>query len=158
MTVLLDNTILSNFSILGRPELVQLAFAERVATTHPVFQELQAGLALNRIPACDWEWLCSLPLMESEQRDFEYFSQHLGAGESACLALALHDGYKVATDDKDARRLARQLGIPVSGTLGILIMLVKNQHLTLAERNRMLQKLAAAGYRSPVETLEELLT
>jgi len=62
MTVLLDNTILSNFSAVQRPDLVRLAFVEEVATTVPAFQELHAGVAIGKVPACDWEWLTRVAL------------------------------------------------------------------------------------------------
>jgi len=53
MTVLLDNTVLSNFSAIRRPNLVRAAFVEAVATTAHALQEMQAGVALGKIPACD---------------------------------------------------------------------------------------------------------
>jgi len=43
MTVLLDNTVLSNFSAVRRPDLVRLAFVEEVVTTVHAFQEMRAG-------------------------------------------------------------------------------------------------------------------
>jgi hypothetical protein len=33
MTVLLDNTVLSNFSTIRRPDLIRAAFVEQVGTT-----------------------------------------------------------------------------------------------------------------------------
>jgi predicted nucleic acid-binding protein len=46
----------------------------------------------------------------------------LGAGESEALALAVElEADLVLLDDKAARRLAAAIGLPVSGTLGILL-------------------------------------
>jgi predicted nucleic acid-binding protein len=120
MTVLLDNTVLSNFSIVGRPELVRVAFVEQVGTTEQVLQEMQDGVEIGKIPACDWDWLARVTLAPEERVQFETFHEYLGTGEASCLAVARERGYRLATDDKDARRLARQLGISLTGTIGSL--------------------------------------
>jgi predicted nucleic acid-binding protein len=157
MTVLLDNTVLSNFSIVRRPELVRVAFAEQVGTTEQALQEMQEGVAIGKIPACDWDWLVRVILTPVEQARFETFHAYLGAGEASCLAVAQERGYKLATDDRDARHLARQLGISLTGSIGILAMSTRQGRLPLADGDRLLQEMIAAGYRSPVTTLEDLL-
>jgi predicted nucleic acid-binding protein len=45
----------------------------------------------------------------------------------------------------------------ISGTLGLLLLLVEQSHLALAQANSMLTQMIASGYRSPVTSLEELL-
>ena len=107
MTVLLDNTVLSNFSIVQRPDLVRAAFVEQVGTTEPAYQEMQDGIAIGKIPPCDWDWLVRVTLAPGESVQFETFHEYLGMGEASCLAVARERGYRLATDDKDARRLAR---------------------------------------------------
>jgi predicted nucleic acid-binding protein len=54
--------------------------------------------------------------------------------------------------------LARQLGVSLAGTIGILAILVKQGQLPLVEGDRLLQEMIAAGYRSPLSTLEDLLS
>ena len=157
MTILLDNTILSNFSAIQRPTLVKSAFVEEVSTTEQVFEEMQTGVTAGKIPSCDWEWLGRVSLTPDEQEDFLRLATYLGKGEASCLAVARQREYKFATDDKDARRWASQLGIPHTGTIGILAMLVKNKHITLAEGNHLLQEMITAGYHTPVTTLDEIL-
>jgi predicted nucleic acid-binding protein len=158
MTVLLDNTVLSNYSIVRRPGLVRAAFVEQVRTTEQAFQEMQDGVAIGKIPPCDWDWLARVALTPVEQVQFETFYEYLGAGEASCLAVARERGYRLATDDRDARRLARQLGVSLAGTIGILAILVKQGQLPLVEGDRLLQEMIAAGYRSPLSTLEDLLS
>jgi predicted nucleic acid-binding protein len=157
MTVLLDNTVVSNFSIVRRPDLVRAAFVEQVGTTEQAFQEMQDGVAIGKIPVCDWDWLARVTLTPVEEVQFETFYEYLGAGEASCLAVARERGYRLATDDKDARRLARQLGISLAGTIGILAILVKQGELPLVEGDRLLQDMIGAGYRSLLTTLEDLL-
>lgn len=45
----------------------------------------------------------------------------LGAGESAVLTLAASRGAIAVLDDREARRAANALGIPVVGTLGLVL-------------------------------------
>jgi predicted nucleic acid-binding protein len=158
MTVLVDNTVLSNFSIVRRPDLVRAAFVEQVGTTEQAFQEMQVGVAIGKIPVCDWDWLAHVALTSIEQVQFETFHEYLGEGEASCLAVAGERRYRLATDDKDARRLARQLGISLTGTVGILAILVKQGDLTLLEGDRLLQEMIAAGYRAPLATLLDMLS
>jgi predicted nucleic acid-binding protein len=158
MTVLLDNTVLSNFSTVRRPDLVRAAFVEQVGTTEQAYQEMQDGVAIGKIPAGDWDWLAPVALTRAEQAQFETFHEHMGAGEASCLAVARERGYRLATDDKDARRLARQLNISLTGSIGILAALVKQGQISLVEGDRLLHEMVAAGYRSPLAMLEDILS
>ncbi len=45
----------------------------------------------------------------------------LGAGETAVLSLALDRGATAVIDDREARAAARSLGVPLIGTLGVVI-------------------------------------
>jgi predicted nucleic acid-binding protein len=46
----------------------------------------------------------------------------LGAGEAEAIALAMEmSAERIILDDKKARRIARQLGLPVTGTLAVLV-------------------------------------
>ncbi len=156
MIALLDNTVLSNFSSVKRPDLVHAALGETAATVEEAYAELQAGIQLGKLPPCDWSWLPVLRLNESERAMYERLRERLNAGEAACLALATVRGYRVLTDDRDAREIAAQMQVPVSGTLGLLVRLVDQEHLTLSEADELLQRMIAAGYRSPVTSLAEL--
>jgi predicted nucleic acid-binding protein len=63
----------------------------------------------------------------------------------------------LATDDLAARRLAQGREVPLTGTCGILIALVRNDALSLAEANDALLEMIQRGYRSPVGNLDELV-
>lgn len=74
-----------------------------------------------------------------------------------------HCNHKAVTmallsDDFAARRLALKLGIPVSGTLGVLLQLVHNHHITMQEADALLARMIGKGYRSPVTSLTEIHT
>jgi predicted nucleic acid-binding protein len=63
----------------------------------------------------------------------------------------------VATDDRDARRIAQQMGLKVTGTLGILVHLVRAKRVSLEEANRLLEGMAQRGFFSPVSDIATLL-
>lgn len=80
----------------------------------------------------------------------------MGPGESAVLALALetHDAIAVL-DDALARATAEHLGLPVVGTLGILVQ-AKKRGLVPAVRP-LLDRLEALRFRVSATTRESIL-
>lgn len=144
MIVLLDNTVLSNFSNIERPDLVHLALGETAATVNEAFTEYMAGVQAGKIPDCDWSWLPIFTLDTAQRTSFERLHARLGAGEAACIALALARGYRICTDDRDARKMAAQLQVPVTGTLGLLVRLVELGHLAEVEAGPLLKGMIAA--------------
>ena len=77
--------------------------------------------------------------------------------EASCLSLAIHRNYDLLTDDLDTRQLAAREGVSVSGTVGVLVSLVKESVISLKEGNRILKAFIDTGYFSPVETLDDLV-
>ena len=157
MLILLDNTVLSNFALVGRPDLIQNATGTDAATTEAVWEEYQAGVRIGRLPVHDWSWLPNLPLDAADMPLYNFFTQRLNAGEASCLAIAARPGARVFTDDRDAREIAVSRAIPVSGTLGLLVRLIDLHILALNDADALLANMIAAGYRSPVMSLQQLM-
>ncbi len=157
MLVLLDNTVLSNFALVGRVDLLRLALGSEVSTTQQVMEESLAGVALGRVPATDWAWLPVIALSAAEEETYQTFLRHLNRGEAACLAVAAQRPARILTDDRDARALASRRGIAISGTLGVLARLVKLGYLTEAQADDLLQHMIAKGYQAPVGSVKGLL-
>jgi hypothetical protein len=153
--ILLDTTVLSNFARIGRLDLLR-AVLSNAATTPYVIDELKAGEVSGYLFDCDWEWLEIVKLSSTEEDHLTRIRRILGEGEASCIAVALERGGILFTDDGDARRYALRLGIPVSGTLGVLALLVKKGYLTLSEADDCLMKMIKAGYRSPVKSVSEI--
>ncbi len=97
------------------------------------------------------------PKSPDEHRLRSEFDHFLDAGEASCLALAISRRLVFATDDLAARRLARKNKVHLTGTLGILIALVRNNTLSLADANAMLSVMIRRHYRSPVDRLDDLI-
>ena len=152
-----DNTLLSNFAHIQQPKLLESAFDQTV-TVRAVMDELEVGVQTTRIPSVDWSWLPVIELTDDERVMAEHLNQTLGRGEAACIALAKSRQWIMLTDDRDARRAARETGLMVSGTLGALMNLVRVNVLSLAEADKFLATMKRSGYRCPVNSLSELDT
>lgn len=157
MIALLDNTVMSNFAAVQRPDLLRVAFGDTLATPQQAFDELQAGVRVGKLPDCDWHWLTVWTLDPTEEPHYQQLRRTLNTGEAACLAMALARKCRLLTDDRDARERAQLLRIPLSGTLGTLVRLVDIGHLSLEEADTLLSQMIAAGYRSPVTSLRDLV-
>ena len=152
-----DNTPLSNFAHIQQPKLLAAAFDQPV-TAPAVMDELEVGVQTARIPAVDWSWLPVIELTDEERTLAEHLNQTLGRGEAECIAVAKSRQWIMLTDDRDARRVAREAGLIVSGTLGALVNLVRDNALSLAEADEFLAIMKRSGYRCPVNSLSELNT
>jgi predicted nucleic acid-binding protein len=153
--VVTDTTVLNNFAQIGRPDLLRWAFPG-LAAPQAVREELAKGERLGHVPAGEWSWLDLCELTVAEQSRAADFERHLQAGEAACLAVAEARGGLVLTDDRAARLAAVALKLEVSGTLGALINLVRQEILTLEEGDALLIEMMVRGYRSPVRSLSEV--
>jgi predicted nucleic acid-binding protein len=163
-----DTTVLSNFAAVHRLDLLEGRYRGVVFTTLEVSNELRKGIkagyaylkpALQQIETISpsgWIRLLS-PDSAVEHRLQSEFDQFLDAGEASCLALAISRGFTLVTDDLAARRLAQARDVPLTGTLGILIALVRDDALPLNKANAILTTMIQRRYRSPVDRLDELV-
>jgi predicted nucleic acid-binding protein len=154
---ILDTTLLSNFAHAGRPDLLQLALGETAVTTATVLTELRQGEAAGLVPRQEWSWLPQTDLTPAEMALAAGYRNIVDAGEADCLAVAVTRSGRFLSDDMAARRLAQAEGVPVSGTIGVLLHLIEQQHLTLSAADALLVQMRQAGYRAPVSTLQRLL-
>ena len=153
---LLDNTVLSNFARVDRYNLVMDLWPS-CATTLEAWQEFQAGVIIGKLPKNVWKGLSLIELTADERESSNGLSNILGLGERTCIAAAKHRHGLFMTDDRKARQVALELGIKITGTLGILVVAVERRKITLEEANRLLAAMIENGYRSPVDELDSLL-
>jgi len=93
MTLIANTTVLSNFALVQRPELIRIGCPEDVVTAAQVMEEIRLGVDRQVLPSCDWDWLPVRTLNTPvEVRVFEQVHRRLGQGEAACLALAMSRG------------------------------------------------------------------
>ena len=155
MHAVVNNTVLSNFALVRRPDLVRQSF-DHIVVTRQVLAELRAGERLRRLPVCDWSWLKVSALTRQERILADRLSKTVDVGEASCLAVASTRKLIFLTDDRDARRLAGLMQVSLSGTLGILQSLIDDERIDLNVANRLLAEMIDKGYHSPVRSLQEL--
>lgn len=155
MSTLADTRVLNNFAQIRRTDLLRAAYSDLSAPI-PVWNELERGVRRGSVPAGDWSWLKILDLTEREQARADEIGRELGSGEAACLAAAVSRGFLLLSDDWEARALGRSLGLEVSGTLGVLDILILKQILSLEEADTFLAEMIRRGFRSPYRSLREI--
>jgi predicted nucleic acid-binding protein len=165
---ILDTTALSNFAAAGRIDLLGKRYGGKAFTTVEVVDELNKGVkagylhldsVLQQIQTINPAGWIQIMISNSaaEQILRSQFDQFLGPGEASCLSLAISRQMILVTDDLAARRLAEKRNVSLTGTLGILIALVRKKALSLKEANAMLTAMIQRHYRSPVDRLDDFI-
>jgi predicted nucleic acid-binding protein len=157
--LLLDTTVLSNFVKVGHFSLLREIFPATIRIATQVCDELKAGgldSAILEGVAAAWLRLVA-PESERELSLYREYSQNLGAGESASLAIAICRSWAMATDDRAARQAARTAGVRLTGSVGILIAAVRANILTQAEGDTLLRNMRRQGFHFPISNLDGLM-
>lgn len=86
-----------------------------------------------------------------------FLVKRLGTGEASCLAIAMRRKYDLLSDDMAVRKIALREGIRLSGSIGVLIDLIRKDRIRLETGNKILRDFIVCGYFSPVDRLNEFL-
>lgn len=161
--VFLDATVLSNFASSGSLGWL-VALLNRPAAVQTVRDELERGREHGHRFLDDAIEVLGegIPLLEvngdtASPEDHE-IRQRLDAGEADSLRGALKHGGTLATDDLAARRLASEYDVPVTGSIGLLVLGTGRDALDVDTANEWLATWRdERGCYAPVETVEEAL-
>lgn len=161
-----NNTVIVNFARAGRLDMLRKV-TRQLFLPIQVYNEIVAGIVKGHkfqeevraeILRRDADkWLIMVGLTSPELSLYAQFATNLGAGEAAGMAIAKSREWVFLSDDKKARRLARQADIRVSGTLGVLKMAVEKRLYTLPQVEETLQAMLTAGYYAPMQSVYELI-
>jgi predicted nucleic acid-binding protein len=162
-----NSTVLSNFAAVGRLDLLRDAAAPLYLPTD-VYDEVQVGqmagfafydgIERHMTPFAPEGWLHLVAPTDDEVRLFASLPAHLHRGEVACLCIARQRGWGFLTDDRAARQQAQLWSIPLSGTIGVLLLAIQDGRLSVGEGNTLLRVMIdKAHYRSPTTDLRQLL-
>jgi len=152
---------LINFGRTSAFSLLKELYAGEAIVVEEVIEETvdpETSRALEE--ALDEGWMERHSLTELEELSlFGELSERLHSGEAATLAAAKVNGWRVAVDERVARRIAKEkLQLTVTGTIGILVRAVRQKLCTVEEADRYLQlMIERARYYSPVESIREVL-
>ena len=151
-SVILNNTPLVAFWVLGRLDLLRDLYGE-VSIPAAVRNEFLAVERDAREAALvGAPWIKTVTLRQP-RRALVYTG--LDEGEAEVLALADEVGGLVVMDERKGRRYAKRLGLPLTGTLGILLF-AKESGLILSVADA-LTVLQAAGLWLDASVIAEAL-
>jgi len=167
MSVIANTTVISNFASIDHIDLLRQLYRVLYISTE-VYGEIQVGIeegyrfysGIEQLiyPFVESGWIRLTSMAdEQELRFFGELPSRLHLGEASCLAIAQQRGWILLTDDKAAREEAARRRVPISGSVGCLVLAVERGLCTLEQANFWLSEMVRLGYRSPVTDLASLL-
>ena len=151
MIVVADTTPINYLVLIGYPSVLRDLF-QQVILPCAVFQELQSPEAPDEIRG----WCASMPdwCRVESVKTVPAELMHLGAGEREAIALTEQlRADLLLIDETRGRRTARQRGLPIIGTIGILDQAAA---LGLFDINSALDRLQRTTFRASPALLKKL--
>ncbi len=167
MDIILNTTVLSNFASVDALNLIKRLFGV-VYTTHEVHEEILRGISRgyqyledvdHKMSFDGGGWLRVIAICShTEHQSMNDLLKRLGMGESSCIAIAKSRKMIFMSDDRTARRIAKENGVLISGTIGVLMRCVDKNIISFPEGNVILAEMIRDGYMSPVNSLAEIVS
>jgi uncharacterized protein len=141
LTAISNSSVLIALSTIGQLQLLNQRFPSGILLPQAVWREVvETGAGqpgAEEIASASWltvREVANKPLVSALQID-------LDEGEAEAIALFTEQpGEAILLDEKNARRVARQMGLPILGTVGILIWAKRTGLIpTLKEQLDLLQ-------------------
>lgn len=158
--VVLDTTVVSNFASTDGISFLT-AVLESPVIAPAVRDELQRGLNAGyeyldtAVEALDDGLLVRAVSVDD---DIQTVRDRLDRGEAESLLVAIERHGTLATDDLAAREIADQRDVPVTGSIGLLVLGVESAHLDRDTADEWLDTWQERrGYYAPVESVTEIL-
>ena len=159
-----DCCVISNFALAGALDVIKKLFEKNAYITDFVVAEVLRGIQAGHarlediLKAERTGWLKQTGLgTAGERRLFGSLSRSLGLGEASSIAIAKCRGLAFASDDRVARAEASALGVPLTGTPGILIRAVRLGVCDLKTADSYLGRMVKAGFFSPARSISEIV-
>ena len=156
----LDTCVLSNFAHVDEIEL--LLDLPRVVTVDAVHTELADGIEThpylgNALDALGTDIPVVTPTQQAEQLETELLKT-LDPGEAQALAVTETTAGTIITDDGDARATAERRGVPLTGSIGLLVRFVEAEQISAATADEYLKRwIDEAGFHSPARDFHVFL-
>jgi predicted nucleic acid-binding protein len=156
-----DTVTLSNFLLSELIFIIETRYSKRAVITTQVLDELSAGFikfpSLKTIDSLIENEIFSICKMSrNERKIYIELSGQLGKGEASSIAVANEQGLIVVTDDRLARRVCFQMGVAVTGTIGIIKAYLLDGAISVSQANDILQKMTDLGFYSSVRKIDDL--
>jgi predicted nucleic acid-binding protein len=141
--IILDNTVLTSFAHIDRLDLPYKLFGD-VRIPESVYYEgvlkAKKSKRVERIKKSIEEGIITVIKPETIEVA-EKFQRTLGLGERYAIAIGMSKKCLIATDDLKPRRMAKELGLDVIGTLGILRLAYKRNLIDKSELRKLVEML-----------------
>jgi hypothetical protein len=158
MPVVSDTSPILNLAVIDRLSLIREQFTT-VTIPKGVLEELRVGENLpgskKILDALEAKWLQVEEIQGSAM--LRILKRELDVGEAEAIALALETSAQwVVLDESEARRIAKNLGLKVTGVLGILLRACRQKQIPSlrTEMERLREK---AGFYIADHLFEDLL-
>lgn len=141
--IVANSTPLIALSKIGLFNLLKVYFGE-VLIPIEVFEEVvtRGGDMFGAKEVFNSKWVKKIEV--SNKLAVETLSVHLGKGEAEAIILAKEQNTLLLIDDKDGRKIAENLGISISGTVGLLKLAAADGKIDL---KTTLDDLMGSGFR-----------
>lgn len=156
-----DTVVISNFVLADSLGILKERYRSKGIIIGEVYGELLAGM--ERHPKLKvLETLFSeadfklISLSKQEMAACRELMTTLGLGESSAITYAQYHDCIMVTDDRAARNQCAQLGVSVTGTVGILKASVLESGITLEVADDILDKMIQEGFYSPVTSIADI--
>ncbi len=153
MVVVSNSTPLIALSKIGLFELLKDYFGE-IIIPNEVYEEVvtRGGHLFGAREVSNSDWV---QVVKAENRlAVDSLSVHLGKGEAEAIILAKEKNALLIIDDKDGRTMAANLGVPVTGTVGLLKLFADDGRIEL---KKTLDDLMASGFRLSIKEYEKII-
>lgn len=151
--VVANTTPLVSLWLLNRLDLLQGLYSEILIPPAVQSEFLAAEMAVRQMSLTNAPWIRVVPLTQP-QRALAYAG--LDRGEAEVLALAEEQSARlVIIDERAGRRYARRMTLPITGTLGVLL-LAKESGL-IQEVKPLIEMLHQAGMYLGEDLIEGVL-
>lgn len=143
--IILDNTVLISFAHIDRLDIPYKLFRDACIPESVYYEgvlKAKKSKRVERIKRSVEEGLITVIKPEKEDiKVAEKFQRTLGLGERYAIAIGMSKKCLIATDDLKPRRVAKELGLDVIGTLGILRLAYKRDLIDKSELRKLVEML-----------------
>lgn len=157
-----DTVSISNFLLSESGYIIKNRYGQKAIVTTQVLDELAAGFTkypiLKTIDNLIDDKIFNICNMDRKEREIYIdLCGQLGKGEASCIAVAKEQRLIAVTDDMAARKRCSQMGVTVTGTIGIIKASLLDGRITASEANNILHKMTSFGFYSPVRKIDNLI-
>lgn len=148
--IVLDNTVLTSFAHIDRLDIPHKLFGEAYVPEGVYYEGVLKAKKSKRVERIKKSIEAGLlKVIKPEKSDIEIagrFQKTLGLGERYTIAIGISKRCLIATDDLKPRKAAKELGLDIIGSLGILRLAYKRNLIDKGELIKMVEMLSEILY------------